>query len=145
MQGWRNQCIAQPLWPGISIDRSVFKCCENHKEQSEMRYSLRNTRALLLVGLPAIVLACGGSDEPSTTPIAGNYAATMFLTTGSSGQRNEIAAGSTLTISLAAKGTTSGHLHIAASGSNPVVDADMAGTWAATENHVVTFTQSADT
>jgi hypothetical protein len=110
-----------------------------------MRQSLRNTRALLLIGLPAIVLACGGSDEPSATPIAGSYAATFFQTTGSSGQRNEIAAGSTLTITLAANGTTTGHLHVAASGSNPVFDADMAGTWTATENHIVTFTQAADT
>ncbi len=110
-----------------------------------MRQSLRNTRALLLIGLPAIVLACGGSDEPSTTPIAGTYVATFFQTTGSSGQRDEIAAGSTLTITLAANGTTTGHLHVAASGGNPALDADMAGTWTATENHVVTFTQSADT
>jgi hypothetical protein len=110
-----------------------------------MGQSLRNTRALLLIGLPAIVLACGGSDEPSATPIAGTYAATFFQTTGSSGQRNEITAGSTLTITLAANGTTTGHLHVAASGSNPVVDADMAGTWTATENHIVTFTQAADT
>jgi hypothetical protein len=108
-----------------------------------MRQSLRNTRALLLVGLPALVLGCGGSDEPASTPIAGNYAATYFLTTGASGQRNEIAAGSTLTISLAANGTTTGHLHVAASGANPVFDSDLAGTWSATGN-VVDFVQVAD-
>ena len=108
-----------------------------------MRQSLRNARSLLLIGLPAIVLACGGSDEPSTTPIAGTYAATFFQTTGSSGQRNEIAAGSTLTISLAANGTTTGHLHVAASGANPVFDSDLAGTWSATGN-VVDFVQVAD-
>jgi hypothetical protein len=108
-----------------------------------MRQSLRNTRALLLIGLPAIVWACGGSDEPSDTPIAGTYAATFFQTTGSSGQRNEIAAGSTLTISLAANGTTTGHLHVAASGANPVFDSDLAGTWSATGN-VVDFVQVAD-
>jgi len=110
-----------------------------------MRQSFRNTRALLLIALPAIVFACGGSDEPSTNPIAGTYAATFFQTTGSSGQRNELMAGSTLTITLAANGTTTGHLHVAASGSNSVLDADMAGTWTANDNHVVTFTQSADT
>ena len=108
-----------------------------------MRQSLRNRRALLLIGLPAIVLACGSSDEPSDTPIAGTYAATFFQTTGSSGQRNEIAAGSTLTISLAANGTTTGHLHVAASGANPVFDSDLAGTWSATGN-VVDFVQVAD-
>jgi hypothetical protein len=108
-----------------------------------MRQSLRNARALLLIGVPAIVMACGGSDEPSATPIAGTYAATFFQTTGSSGQRNEIAAGSTLTISLAANGTTTGHLHVAASGANPVFDSDLAGTWSATGN-VVDFVQVAD-
>jgi hypothetical protein len=110
-----------------------------------MRQSLRNTRALLLIGLPAIVLACGGSDEPSSTPIAGTYAATFFQTTGASGQTNQIAAGSTLQITLGANGSTTGHLHIAASGGNPAFDADMAGTWTATENHIVDFTQAADT
>ena len=108
-----------------------------------MRQSLRNARALLLIGVPAIVMACGGSDEPSATPIAGTYAATFFQTTGSSGQRNEIAAGSTLTISLAANGTTTGHVHVAASGANPVFDSDLAGTWSATGN-VVDFVQVAD-
>ena len=108
-----------------------------------MRQSLRNARALLLIGVPAIVMACGGSDEPSATPIAGTYAAIFFQTTGSSGQRNEIAAGSTLTISLAANGTTTGHLHVAASGANPVFDSDLAGTWSATGN-VVDFVQVAD-
>jgi len=108
-----------------------------------MRQSLRNARALLLIGVPAIVMACGGSDEPSATPIAGTYAATFFQTTGSSGQRNEIAAGSTLTISLAANGTTTGHLHVAASGANPVFDSDLAGTWSATGN-VVDLVQVAD-
>jgi len=108
-----------------------------------MRQSLRNARSLLLIGLPAIVLACGGSDEASSTPIAGTYAATFFQTTGSSGQRNEIAAGSTLTISLAANGTTTGHVHVAASGANPVFDSDLAGTWSATGN-VVDLVQVAD-
>jgi hypothetical protein len=108
-----------------------------------MRQRHRKSRSLLLVGLPALLLACGGSNEPSSTPIAGNYAATFFQTTGAGGQRDEIAAGSTLTISLAANGTTTGHLHVAASGANPVFDADMAGTWSASGN-VIDFTQAAD-
>jgi hypothetical protein len=49
-----------------------------------------------------------------------------------------------LQISLTADGTTTGHLHLAASGGSPALDADMAGTW--TENaSVVTFSQAADT
>lgn len=109
-----------------------------------MRQLNRKLRSLLLVGLPTLALACGGSDEPASTPLAGSYVATTFLTTGSSGQRNEIAAGSTLTLTLAANGTTTGHLHVAASGSNPALDADMAGTWSASGT-VIDITQAADT
>ena len=109
-----------------------------------MRQLNRKLLSLLLVGTPALALACGSSDEPASTPLAGSYVATTFLTTGSSGQRNEIAAGSTLTLNLAANGTTTGHLHVAASGSNPVLDADMAGTWSANGN-IIDITQAADT
>lgn len=109
-----------------------------------MRQLNRKLRSLLLIGLPALALGCGGSDEPASTPLAGSYVATTFLTTGSSGQRNEIAAGSTLTLNLAANGTTTGHLHVAASGSNPVLDADMAGTWSASGN-IIDIAQAADT
>ena len=112
--------------------------------QTNMRQLLKKSHLLFALALPALLLACGGSDEPSGSVVAGSYVATLFTTTGSSGQRNEIAAGSTLQLTLAANGTTSGHLHIAASGSNPVFDADMAGTWTVS-NNVVTITQAADT
>ncbi|HKC82214.1 MAG TPA: hypothetical protein VKB91_13555 [Gemmatimonadaceae bacterium] len=109
-----------------------------------MRQKHRISRPLLLIGLPALLLACGGSDEPSSSPYAGSYVATSWTTTGNSGQQNQIIAGSTLQITLASNGTTTGHLHIAASGANPVFDADMAGTWTINGN-VVEFTQAADT
>ena len=99
---------------------------------------------MLAMAFPSLLLACGGSNEPSSTPIAGNYVATYFATTGTSGQKDEIAAGSTLQITLTPTGTTIGHLHVAASGGNPVLDADMAGTWTASGS-VVNFTQAADT
>ena len=47
-------------------------------------------------------------------------------------------------MNLNSNGTTSGHLHVAANGTTPVVDADMAGTWTL-NGDVVTFTQAADT
>ena len=47
-------------------------------------------------------------------------------------------------MTLNPNGTTSGHLHTAANGSTPVVDADMAGTWSQ-NGDVITFTQAADT
>jgi hypothetical protein len=113
-----------------------------HKEQPVMRQSHRKSRSLLLIGLPALLLACGGSDGTASTPIAGTYAATFFQTTGSSGQTNQLAGGSTLQITLATNGTTTGHLHFTGTGGAPF-DADMAGTWTASGN-IVDFTQAAD-
>ena len=109
-----------------------------------MRQKHRISRSLLLIGLPALLLACGGSDEPSSSPYAGSYVATSWTTTGNSGQQHPLVNGSTLQITLAENGTTSGHLHFAASGANPALDADMAGTWTVSGN-VVDFTQAADT
>jgi hypothetical protein len=76
--------------------------------------------------------------------VAGAYTSTQFVTTGNSGQTNQILMGSSVTINLAANGTTTGHMHQAASGGSPAFDADMAGTWAQTGS-TVTFSQSADT
>jgi hypothetical protein len=109
-----------------------------------MRHSIKRASAIFAVC--ATVAACGG-DSTSPTPsstVAGSYTATEFVTTGGSGQRNELLAGSSLDLVLKSDGTTTGHLHVAASGSTPAFDADMAGTWAQTGN-VITFSQSADT
>ena len=107
-----------------------------------MKQSFIRTGPIFL-GIAAIV-ACGGSY--STAPpsvLVGSYNAVQFVTTGSSGQTNQILAGSTLNINLMSDGSTTGHLHLAASGGNPVLDADMAGTWTQTGNSV-TFSQAAD-
>jgi hypothetical protein len=109
-----------------------------------MRQSLKKTCLGLFVGLPAALLACGGSTAPSGNSAAGSYTAISFVTTGSSGRRDELLAGSTLVLNLSANGTTSGHLHIAASGANPVIDADMAGTWTQSA-FTVTISQNVDT
>src|SRR6267142_620451 len=96
-----------------------------------MKGSLMRISPFFLVA--TAMMACGGS-----------YTATQFVTTGSSGQTNQILAGSTLVINLAGNGTTTGHLHLAAQGGNPVLDYDMAGTWAQTGT-TVNFSQTADT
>jgi len=109
-----------------------------------MRQLFRRSSSLLLIGLPALLLACGDSTSPGTT-VAGNYTAVFFNTTPTGGTaRDEIQAGSTLTLNLNSDGTTSGHLHVAANGASPVFDADMAGTWSL-NGDVVSFTQAADT
>lgn len=110
-----------------------------------MRQSFKKLSLMVLFGLPALLLACSDStDPPGSTVFAGNYVATFFVTSGGSGQTNQIAAGSTLTLNLAANGATSGHLHFAASGGAGPLDADMAGTWTVNAN-VVDITQMADT
>ena len=102
-------------------------------------------RQILALGIVLGAAACGGSSSgPAPGAAVGSYTATSFTTTGASGQRNELVAGSTLLINLAADGTTTGHLHVAGTGGGAAIDADMAGTW--TQNgSVVRFTQSADT
>lgn len=108
----------------------------------------QSTLIIAVVLSSATMMACGGDNGP-TNPggpsLAGTYTATQWKTSGGSGQTDQILAGSTLTITLNSNGTTSGHLHLAPSGGNPAVDADMAGTWSETAASTVTFTQNADT
>jgi len=106
-----------------------------------MKQSFMKTVPIFL-GIAAIV-ACG-SDSTAPNAVVGSYAATQFTTTGTSGQTNQLLAGSTLNLTLASGGGLTGHLHLAASSANPVFDADMAGTWVRTGNSV-DFTQTADT
>ncbi len=92
----------------------------------------------------AAMLACGSDSTAPRATVAGSYSATEFTTTGSSGQTNQIQAGSTVFLNLSGNGTLSGHLHLAATNFNPVFDADMAGTWTQVGS-TVTFSQTADT
>ena len=110
---------------------------------------MKHTAMAIGAILSVSVLAGCGSDNPMQpggggTALAGNYTATQWVTTGGSGQTNQIVAGSTLSITLNSNGSTTGHLHLAAAGSNPAFDADMAGTWAQVGS-TVTFGQAADT
>jgi hypothetical protein len=108
-----------------------------------MRTAFRKSRSLLM-GLFPLLLACEESTSPPGALI-GSYAAVNFVTTGTNGQRNEIQAGSTLSLNLHGDGSTSGHLHIAAATvGSPPFDADMAGTWVQ-NGLTVEIAQGADT
>ncbi len=107
-----------------------------------MRQSI--IRASAIFAIVAAMVACGSDSTAPSDGVAGSYAATTFVTTGGSGQTNQLLAGSTLTMVLNSNGTTTGHLHVVASGNNPALDADMAGTWLRSGT-TVTFDQSADT
>lgn len=96
------------------------------------------------VGLVAMV-ACGGNDATSPhTTIAGSYSALQWVTTGGSGQTNQLTAGSTLQITLNNDGSTTGHMHTVASNGAPAGDFDLSGTWDL-DGNLVQFTQAADT
>ena len=106
-----------------------------------------NHKALVAFSTLIMTALIGCGSDKTTSPglaIAGNYRATRWVTTNGSGQTDQLNAGSTLLVSLAENGTMSGHLHVAASGGSPALDADMAGTWIESGD-AVTFTQAADT
>jgi hypothetical protein len=107
-----------------------------------MKHSMVKTAPIFL-GIAAMI-ACGSDSTGPPSPLVGSYNAVVFVTTGSSGQTNQILAGSTLSINLSPNFSTTGHLHVAASAGAPALDADMAGTWTQTGS-TVTFSQAADT
>lgn len=105
-----------------------------------------NRRVLRVGGLVfmSAALGCGSDSTAPKSALPGLYAPSQWVTTGASGQTNQLLAGSTLSLTLDFDGKTSGHLHVAAAGSNPAFDADMTGTWSESGNKV-TFSQPADT
>jgi len=106
-------------------------------------------RSLAPIAMLVTAAGCGsdstGPQSQSQSPsLSGSYTAFEWVTTGGSGQTNQLIAGSTLLITLNGNGTTTGHMHIAASNGNPAAEFDMAGTWTQSGN-TVDFTQAADT
>jgi len=88
-----------------------------------------------------IAAACNGPDPlipPSLDP-TGAYSASEFTVTTGSDTIDELAAGVTLTITLAPDGTTSGSLFSPEGSPTPL---DLAGTWSL-DGDVVTFHQQA--
>lgn len=102
-----------------------------------------STLALSLVVLATAACGSDNTTEPQKA-LVGSYTASQWVTTGGGGQTNQLLAGSTLSLTLANDGSTSGHLHLAASGGSPALDADMAGTWSESNNKV-TISQAANT
>jgi|SRR3954470_14117923 hypothetical protein len=106
------------------------------------------TRNLFKVGaglaIAGAIAACGSDSTAPNSALVGNYTAFQFVTTGGSGQTNQLTAGSTVQLTLNADGSTSGHMHLAATSANPAGDFDLAGTWQEHGN-VVDLTQTADT
>ena len=89
-------------------------------------------------------VGCGSdSSAPVASGIVGTYTALQWTTMGTSGQTDQISIGSTIQITLAADGSTSGQMHTAASNGAPAANFNLAGTWNAS-NNTVDFTQASD-
>jgi len=107
----------------------------------------RLTKLLPMVLFVALTVACGESDITSSLKLkgpVGTYSSIILYSTSAADPSIKQPNSGALTITLAADGTTTGHLHLDTFNGNPAVDADMAGTWVQTGN-TVTFNQSADT
>jgi hypothetical protein len=91
------------------------------------------------------IVACSDAFKPTTENVVGTYSLQTLTTTDTSGTTDWVASGATLTLTIAANGTTSGNLFIpgAAEGGGDF-NADMAGTWSLS-GAVITFDQTADT
>src|SRR6266566_1604731 len=104
--------------------------------------SMKPIASLLAV---AAVVACSDSFKPTTDNVLGNYAASTFTTTDSTGTKDWIVAGASLELLLGAQGITVGTLSVPGAGPGGTnVLADMTGTWELTGN-TVHFTQNDDT
>jgi hypothetical protein len=100
---------------------------------------------LTAAAIAVSIVACSDSFKPTTESVVGDYNLQSLTTTDTSGTTDWVAAGSTLTLTIAANGTTTGNLFIpgAAEGGGDF-NADMAGTWSLSGS-VITIDQTADT
>ncbi len=97
--------------------------------------------------LIAALAACDDPFSPTVANVSGMYHATTLLVTDSTGVKDYLAIGSSITLQLDPSGTVSGHPLIVGGNDDPGggdLEADMAGTWALAGD-TVTFDQAADT
>jgi hypothetical protein len=96
-------------------------------------------------GLLFALVSCGDSFEPTVDSVAGTYHATTFTFDGGSGATDLLAAGASVTVTLAPDGTTSGRMFVPGVGAQGGdLDADLAGTWTLSGT-TVAFDHEADT
>jgi hypothetical protein len=87
----------------------------------------RHAVRLLVLLAVGPVLACSDSSTPTSPPDpVGGYSATEFTTTANGVTVDQLAEGVTLTLTLAADGSTGGALFVPAAGQSPL---DLTGTW----------------
>lgn len=101
-------------------------------------------RATIALTLALAVGSCGGEDtfSPTVESVTGSYTASSLTLVSSVGTTDLLALGSTVAITLAADGTTSGRLFVPGGNDDGSdLDVDLAGTWALSGS-TVTFNQT---
>ena len=103
-------------------------------------------QAIVALTLALALGSCGGEDtfSPTMEAVAGSYTASSLTLVSSVGTTDLLALGSTVAITLAPDGTTSGRLFVpggADDGSD--LDVDLSGTWTLSGS-TVTFNQAGD-
>jgi hypothetical protein len=103
-------------------------------------------QAIVALTLALALGSCGGEDtfSPTLETVAGSYTASSLTLVSSVGTTDLLALGSTVAITLAPDGTTSGRLFVpggADDGSD--LDVDLSGTWTLSGT-TVTFNQAGD-
>jgi hypothetical protein len=103
-------------------------------------------RATIALTLALALGSCGGEDtfSPTVESVTGSYTASALTLTSSIGTTDLLALGSTVALTLAADGTTSGRLFVPGGDDDGGdLDVDLAGTWALSGS-TVTFNQTGD-
>jgi hypothetical protein len=107
----------------------------------KLKLARRSAYSVALIGA-FCVAGCEDSNDPD--PAVGNYVATSFVTTQNGTPFNHIANGSTINLTLASGGSTSGVVHFEAFGGEPDFDANLNGSWSR-NGAIVDLNHSADT
>jgi hypothetical protein len=103
-------------------------------------------RSTIAIALAFALGGCGGEDafSPTLASVTGSYTASALTLTSSIGTTDLLALGSTVDITLAADGTTSGRLFVPGGDEGGGdLDVDLAGTWALSGS-TVTFNQTGE-
>jgi hypothetical protein len=113
----------------------------------EVVVRLIGMRAIAALTLAIVIGGCEGEDafSPTVETVAGSYSARSLTLSSAVGTTDLLALGSTVDVTLAVDGTTTGRLFVPGGDEDGGdLDVDLAGTWALSGTNV-TFDQEGDT
>jgi len=102
-------------------------------------------RRLSILVAVALATACSDSTAPTMESVAGTYTASTFTALEAGTTTDILAAGGSITLTLAIPGTTTGRVFVPGGGENGEdFDEDLSGTWTL-QDSTVTLDHAADT